>query len=98
MDIRVVHIPPLGLAWTLRVPRPAHGLVIFVHGSGSSRPHHHSLEEGAVMPFRDRADAGRKLSLALRKFRGHEVVVLALPAVGFRSPRKSRRHCTRPST
>jgi predicted phosphoribosyltransferase len=34
------------------------------------------------MPFRDRADAGRKLSLALRKFRGQEVVVLALPRGG----------------
>ena len=37
MDIRDVHIPPLGLAGTLRVPRPAYGLVVFVHGSGSSR-------------------------------------------------------------
>ena len=34
------------------------------------------------MPFRDRADAGRKLALALRKFRGHDVVVLALPRGG----------------
>jgi len=37
MDIRDIHIPPLGLAGTLRVPRQAHGLVVFVHGSGSSR-------------------------------------------------------------
>jgi putative phosphoribosyl transferase len=34
------------------------------------------------MPFKDRADAGRKLGLALRKFRGREVVVLALPRGG----------------
>ena len=34
------------------------------------------------MPFRDRVDAGRKLARALRKFRGHEVVVLALPRGG----------------
>ena len=34
------------------------------------------------MPFRDRVDAGRKLALALRNFRGHEVVVLALPRGG----------------
>jgi putative phosphoribosyl transferase len=37
MDIRDVHIPPLGLAGTLCVPRPAKGLVVFAHGSGSSR-------------------------------------------------------------
>ena len=34
------------------------------------------------MPFRDRVDAGRKLARALRKFRGHEGVVLALPRGG----------------
>jgi putative phosphoribosyl transferase len=37
MDIRDVHIPPLGLAGTLQLPGPAHGLVVFAHGSGSSR-------------------------------------------------------------
>jgi putative phosphoribosyl transferase len=37
MDILDVHIPPLGLAGTLCVPHPAHGLVVFAHGSGSSR-------------------------------------------------------------
>jgi putative phosphoribosyl transferase len=37
MDIRDVHIPPFGLAGSLCVPRPAEGLVIFAHGSGSSR-------------------------------------------------------------
>ena len=34
------------------------------------------------MPFRDRVDAGRKLARALRKFRGYEGVVLALPRGG----------------
>jgi putative phosphoribosyl transferase len=34
------------------------------------------------MPFRDRADAGHKLASALRKFKGQEVVVLALPRGG----------------
>jgi pimeloyl-ACP methyl ester carboxylesterase len=34
---RDVAIPPLGLAGTLRVPEPAKALVVFVHGSGSSR-------------------------------------------------------------
>ena len=34
------------------------------------------------MPFKDRAEAGRKLALALRKFKGREVVVLALPRGG----------------
>jgi putative phosphoribosyl transferase len=37
MEIRDVHIPPLGLAGSLSVPRSAHGLVVFAHGSGSSR-------------------------------------------------------------
>jgi len=32
-----VRIPPLGLVGTLRIPDPAHALVIFVHGSGSGR-------------------------------------------------------------
>ena len=37
MDTFDVHIPPLELAGTLCVPQPAHGLVVFAHGSGSSR-------------------------------------------------------------
>jgi len=32
-----VAIPPLGLAGTLNVPKTARGLVVFAHGSGSSR-------------------------------------------------------------
>lgn len=32
-----VVIPPLGLAGTLNVPQSPHGLVVFAHGSGSSR-------------------------------------------------------------
>jgi dienelactone hydrolase len=32
-----ISIPPLGLAGTLNVPGGAHSLVVFVHGSGSSR-------------------------------------------------------------
>lgn len=37
MSAREVSIPPLGLGGTLNVPRGAHSLVTFVHGSGSSR-------------------------------------------------------------
>lgn len=36
-DIHDVRIPPLGLEGLLAVPRDAHGLVIFAHGSGSGR-------------------------------------------------------------
>jgi putative phosphoribosyl transferase len=36
-DIREVTIPPLGLAGTVRLPAKARGLVVFAHGSGSSR-------------------------------------------------------------
>jgi putative phosphoribosyl transferase len=36
-EIREVTIPPVGLAGTLRIPRAAHAVVVFAHGSGSSR-------------------------------------------------------------
>jgi len=36
-EIRDVRIPPVGLAGTLRIPREAHAIVAFAHGSGSSR-------------------------------------------------------------
>jgi pimeloyl-ACP methyl ester carboxylesterase len=36
-DIREVTIPPLGLAGTLRLPPRARGVIVFAHGSGSSR-------------------------------------------------------------
>ena len=43
-----VTIPPLGLAGILRLPRGARGLVVFVHGSGSSRlsPRNNAVAEG----------------------------------------------------
>lgn len=37
MNSRDIDIPPLGLAGTLCVPQSPLGLVVFVHGSGSSR-------------------------------------------------------------
>jgi putative phosphoribosyl transferase len=37
LDRREVRIPPIGLAGTLSVPTRAHSLVVFAHGSGSSR-------------------------------------------------------------
>ena len=37
MSAREVSIPPLALDGTLNVPAGAHSLVVFVHGSGSSR-------------------------------------------------------------
>lgn len=45
---RDVTIPPLGLAGILRLPRAAKGLVVFVHGSGSSRlsPRNNAVAEG----------------------------------------------------
>jgi pimeloyl-ACP methyl ester carboxylesterase len=36
-DVHEVRIPPLGLGGTMRVPRDAFALVVFAHGSGSSR-------------------------------------------------------------
>lgn len=36
-ETRDANIPPVGLAGTLRIPAKAHGVVVFVHGSGSSR-------------------------------------------------------------
>ncbi len=37
VERREVIIPPLGLSGTLTIPAGAHALVVFVHGSGSSR-------------------------------------------------------------
>ena len=37
VEVREVRIAPVGLMGTLRVPRDAHAVVVFVHGSGSSR-------------------------------------------------------------
>jgi putative phosphoribosyl transferase len=45
MDPREVVIPPLGLAGIVRLPAEAGGLVVFAHGSGSSR---HSPRNNAV--------------------------------------------------
>jgi len=36
-ESREVMIPPVGLAGTFHIPRAAHAVVVFVHGSGSSR-------------------------------------------------------------
>lgn len=36
-ESRDVHIPPLGLIGNLRIPKNAYALVVFAHGSGSSR-------------------------------------------------------------
>jgi predicted phosphoribosyltransferase len=59
-----------------RNSQPANPLGMRIQSSQDSH------DRGAIMPFRDRVDAGRKLARALRKFRGHEVVVLALPRGG----------------
>jgi erythromycin esterase-like protein/predicted phosphoribosyltransferase len=47
---RVVAIPPLGLAGDLRVPAAPRGLVLFAHGSGSSRlsPRNAAVAEALV--------------------------------------------------
>lgn len=37
VEIREMSIPPVGLSGTLHIPRDAKSLVVFVHGSGSSR-------------------------------------------------------------
>jgi fermentation-respiration switch protein FrsA (DUF1100 family) len=37
MAVHEVSIPPIGLPGTLQIPHGAHALVIFAHGSGSSR-------------------------------------------------------------
>jgi pimeloyl-ACP methyl ester carboxylesterase len=43
-----VSIPPIGLAGTLRIPDDAQGLIVFAHGSGSSRlsPRNIKVAEG----------------------------------------------------
>ncbi len=48
IERRDVTIPPLGLAGILRVPTGARGLVVFAHGSGSSRlsPRNNAVAEG----------------------------------------------------
>jgi putative phosphoribosyl transferase len=48
LEIRDVRIPPVGLAGALRVPRQAHAVIAFAHGSGSSRfsPRNMAVAEG----------------------------------------------------
>jgi pimeloyl-ACP methyl ester carboxylesterase len=48
LSVRDVVIPPIGLAGILRVPRDACALVVFAHGSGSSRlsPRNTKVAEG----------------------------------------------------
>jgi putative phosphoribosyl transferase len=48
VEVREVLIPPLGLAGTLRIPSEARALVVFAHGSGSSRlsPRNRKVAEG----------------------------------------------------
>ena len=36
-EIREIIIPPVGLAGNLRIPPAAHAVILFAHGSGSSR-------------------------------------------------------------
>jgi pimeloyl-ACP methyl ester carboxylesterase len=47
-DARVVRVPPLGLAGTLSTPESARGLILFAHGSGSSRlsPRNRAVADG----------------------------------------------------
>ena len=47
-EVYTVHIPPIGLAGSLCIPAGAAGLVIFAHGSGSSRlsPRNMAVAEG----------------------------------------------------
>ena len=47
-EVYTVHIPPIGLAGTLRIPAGAAALVVFAHGSGSSRlsPRNMAVAEG----------------------------------------------------
>jgi putative phosphoribosyl transferase len=48
IDVRDVAVPPIGLPGTLRMPPDAHALVVFAHGSGSSRlsPRNTQVAEG----------------------------------------------------
>ena len=45
---REIDIPPMGLAGTLHLPRDAKALIVFAHGSGSSRlsPRNRTVAEG----------------------------------------------------
>jgi pimeloyl-ACP methyl ester carboxylesterase len=45
---RDIRIPPIGLTGTLRIPPDARGLIVFAHGSGSSRlsPRNRAVAEG----------------------------------------------------
>ena len=47
-EVYTVHIPPIGLAGALRIPAGAAALVVFAHGSGSSRlsPRNMAVAEG----------------------------------------------------
>jgi predicted phosphoribosyltransferase len=50
------------------------------------------------MPFRNRSEAGRRLAVALARYKEDEPAILALPAVELLSQRRSLRRSMRRST
>lgn len=65
----IVAIPPLGLDGHLAVPAGAAGIVIFAHGSGSSR---HSPRNQCVATVLNRAGVGSLLFDLLRSFEAED--------------------------
>jgi pimeloyl-ACP methyl ester carboxylesterase len=80
--MREVAIPPLGLPAILDVPRSARGLVIFAHGSGSSRHSHRNRDVAAAL--RDEGFATLRLDLLLSAESGDRAKVFDVPLLAGR--------------
>lgn len=81
-ESREVRIPPIGLAGILQVPKNAYALVVFAHGSGSSRLSPHNVQVARAL--NDRGIATLLFDLLTPAEEGDRVNVFDIPLLASR--------------